>query len=270
MSLPSNPHSRLHRPYYRNGPEHRGGADVTFGDIVKIFGFPSVDIGKWVTGEEQQIAANLFFDALCDLMDILQVPESVISLNGTLSLAFGTGGRKHSCAHYESNRKRLALAKNAGGGALAHEWFHAFDHYICTKLFRDTQPGDFASQLWLDDHEILPHPLNSKLNTCFETIFLEQHKTGANPYVLTCANVDKSMKIYYYARPEELAARAFEAFIEDQDLRNAFLVQGSIKSPEVMLGIYPKAHHRQILGQNFVDYFRYLGQAIYSSHLKNV
>jgi hypothetical protein len=187
-----------------------------------------------------------------------------------MALAFGTGGRKHSCAHYESSRKRLALAKNAGGGALAHEWFHAFDHYICTKLFRDAHLGDFASQLWLNDYEMLPHPLNSKLNTCFETIFLEQHKTGANTYVLTSANVDKSMKTYYYARPEELAARAFEAFIEDQELRNAFLVQGSIKSPEVMLGIYPKEHHRQILGQNFVDYFRYLGQAIYSSHLKDV
>lgn len=54
-------------------------------------------------------------------MDILQVPEAVISLNGSLSLAFGSGGKKHSSPHYESTTKKLALAKNAGGGALAHE-----------------------------------------------------------------------------------------------------------------------------------------------------
>lgn len=264
--MPGKPRSRLHRPYYRNGSEHRAGADVSFGDIVKVFGFSSVDVGRWVTKEEQQIAANLIFDALCDLMEILQVPESVISLKGSLSLAFGTGGRKHSCAHYESSRKRLALAKNAGGGALAHEWFHAFDHFICNKLFADTKPADFASQVWLDDYAMQAHPLNTKLNVCFESIFLGENKSQANQYILTSAKVDKTLQVYYYARPEELAARAFEAIIEEQPIRNAFLVQGTHVGPEVMLGIYPKDCHRQTLGQNFLDYFRHLGQAIDSSN----
>lgn len=76
--------SRLLKAYYRKGDNHRGGADVSFGDIVKIFGFRSAEIGNWVTKEEQQIAANLFFDALCDLSDILNLPNEVISLKGTL------------------------------------------------------------------------------------------------------------------------------------------------------------------------------------------
>ena len=120
--------SRLHKPYYRNGENHRGGADVNFVDILNVFGFASANVGKWVTSQEQQLAANLIFDGFCDLQDILQVPPQVISLNGSLSLAFGTGGQKNTCAHYNSQTKTLALAKNAGGGALAHEWFHAFDH----------------------------------------------------------------------------------------------------------------------------------------------
>ena len=102
---------RLHRPYYRNGPQHRAGADVSFQDIVKLFGFRTAKIGRWVTAEEQQLAANLFFDALCDLQDILGVPEVVISLNGSLSIAFGTGGNKLSSAHYSPDLRQLALAK---------------------------------------------------------------------------------------------------------------------------------------------------------------
>jgi predicted membrane GTPase involved in stress response len=59
--------SRIHQDFYRNGPSHRDGADVSFGDIVKIFGFKAAIVGAWVTKEEQQIAANLLFDALCRL-----------------------------------------------------------------------------------------------------------------------------------------------------------------------------------------------------------
>ena len=139
--------SRLQQGYYRNGPSHRDGADVTFSDILKIFGFKTATVGNWVNKQEQQLAANLFFDALCDLMEILQVPEKVISLNGTLSVAFGKGGRKHASAHYSGHTRTIALAKNAGGGALAHEWFHAFDHYISDKLFVNASRQHFASEL---------------------------------------------------------------------------------------------------------------------------
>ena len=258
----STPTSRIHQPYYRNGPSHRDGADVSFQDIVKIFGFRTVTIGKWVTEQEQQIAANLFFDALCDLMEILQVSEQVISLNSSLSLAFGSGGRKHSSAHYNSQSKTLALAKNAGGGAFAHEWFHAFDHYICNKLFVNTITKQFASQAWLKDNQQRQHPLNRRLSQCFESIFLTSDKKQPNDYVHRSAKADKIMKMYYYAQPQELSARAFEACIQDHFRKNAFLVQGTKKSPEAKLGIYPVDAHRTIISQNLLDYFRHLGQAM--------
>jgi hypothetical protein len=256
------PGSRIHKPYYRNGPSHRDGADVSFQDIVKIFSFRTVTIGKWVTPEEQQIAANLFFDAFCDLMDILQVPEAVISLNGSLSLAFGSGGRKHSCAHYESNTKKLALAKNAGGGSLAHEWFHAFDHYICDKLFINTSHDQFASQCWLQDTPQISHKLNSKLSLCFEAIFLDADNSQMNEYFSRSAQTDKLLKTFYYARPQELSARAFEACVEDHFIKNAFLVQGTKQSPEAKMGIYPKDELRATISSNLLNYFYNLGRAM--------
>jgi hypothetical protein len=260
--VPASKISRLHQPYYRNGPSHRDGADVSFHDIVKLFGFRTVTIGKWVNNQEQQLAANLFFDALCDLMDILGVPEQVISLNGSLSLAFGSGGNKHSSAHYDSARVTLALAKNAGGGALAHEWIHAFDHYICDKLFVHSTVDEFASVVWLTDRELRQHRLNQKLNDIFTTLFLSQDKRTASEYVERSALADRHLDNFYYAQPQELLARAFEAAIQDQPIKNAFLVQGTKQSPEAKLGIYPQAKLRQSISLKLLDYFRHLGQAI--------
>ena len=253
---------RLHQPYYRNGANHRSGADVSFSDIVKLFGFRTAAIGKWVNQTEQQLAANLMFDALCDLMDILQVPEKVISLSGQLSIAFGRGGRKHSSAHYDAGSRTLALAKNAGGGALAHEWMHAFDHYIASKLFSQAASHEFASQLWLKDRQIRPHPLNSKLDDCYRSIFLNKSQNDANEYVARSMLADQHLQQLYYAQPQELVARAFEAMVQDHKIKNAFLVQGTKQSTEAKLGIYPQGQLRQTISQKLLDYFRHLGQAI--------
>lgn len=254
--------SRIHRPFYRNGDSHRDGADVSFTDIVKIFGFKTAAIGKWVSKPEQQIAANLFFDALCDLMDILQVPEQVISLNGHLSLGFGIGGQKHSSAHYDAQKRQLFLAKNAGGGALAHEWFHAFDHYISSKMFTGSGLLTFASHLWLEDYEIVEHPINQLLSNCFKCLFLTEDGENPNTYVKQSALADKTLGSYYYAQPQEMAARAFEAIIQDHKIKNAFLVQGTKQSAEAKVGIYPDQLHRQDLALCFLAYFKQLGRSV--------
>ncbi len=267
--MTTNPSPRLHRPYYRNGNQHRSGADVSFVDIVKIFNFRRIQIGKWVTKEEQQIAANLFFDALCDLMEILQVPERVISLNGTLSLAFGTGGSKHSCAHYSPEQRLLALAKNAGGGALAHEWFHAFDHYISDKMFNNKQRKGFASDYWLNDQTIATHPLNEALSRCFHCIFLSEDGKDVNQYVAQSVRADKALNMFYYAQPQEMAARAFEAMVQDNPIKNNFLVLGTKQSAEAKLGIYPVDQHRNAINQAFMHYFILLGKSLSKQQLND-
>lgn len=263
-----NKKGRLYSQFYRNGEQHRGGADVSFSDIVKIFGFKSAQIGNWVNKEEQQIAANLFFDAFSDLMDILSVPARVISLNGSLSISFGVGGKKHACAHYNSAKRQLALAKNAGGGALAHEWFHAFDHYICQKLYQDASISAFATEMWLNDfseHDVSQdnmHPLNKKLIQLFVAIFLDKSGTKANRLVQASIAEDKKLNIFYFARPQEIAARAFEAAIESHDIKNAFLVQTITNSQEAVKGLYPIYPEQMLIQIKLLDYFNLLGQAL--------
>ncbi|GGD50056.1 CLCA_X family protein [Lacimicrobium alkaliphilum] len=256
------PLPRLHRPYYRNGPDHREGQDVSFADINRIFGFRTVIVGKWVSKEEQQLAANLFFDAFCDLMLILSVPEQVISLNGQLSLTFGSGGSKYASAHYEAHTRTLALAKNAGGGALAHEWFHAFDHYICPRVFLQVSRTDFASACWLEKTPLLDHPLNQRLANWFKVLFLTDDGQGGSAYLQQAVKIDKSLKSFYFAQPQELAARAFEAIVQNQQLKNAFLVQGTKQSQEAQMGLYPQATQLQTLQAVLFEYFYLLGRAL--------
>jgi hypothetical protein len=253
---------RLYQPFYRNGPSHRDGADVTFGDIVKIFGFRSAKVGAWVSKEEQQIAANLFFDALCDLMTILQVNEQVISLRGTLSIAFGSGGNKHSSALYNPATKTLALAKNAGAGALAHEYFHAFDNFITRRFLKKASAKDFASALWLQRNQVIEHPLNDLLERCYQYIFLKQNSDQPSDVFVKSVKADKALGSFYYAMPEEVSARAFEAYVQDNPLKNDFLVKGTKQSPEAKLGIYPSGAERALIGHHFSTYFSMLGKSL--------
>ncbi|AWB66676.1 hypothetical protein C2869_09645 [Saccharobesus litoralis] len=254
--------NRLKRGYYRTGPNHRQDQDVSFTDIRQEFGFRCIRLGKWVTKQEQQIAANLIFDALADLALILQVPRQVISLRSTLSLAFGTGGQRHNMAHYNVGTKELALAKNAGGGALAHEWFHAFDHYICSK-FLQLPKSKFASHAWLLGEEKIDHPLNQALQKAFSHIFLDASKKHkSSRYFQVAAQVDKQLNQVYYALPEEMCARAFEAYIQDSRLSNEFLVKGTKQSDEAKVGLYPLDEHRVEVGRYFSEYFALLGRCL--------
>lgn len=247
--------------YYRTGESHRDGADVSFADIVKYFGFKSAKVGNWVSSQEQQVAANLFFDALCDLADILQVGKEVISLRGALSIAYGTGGNQFSKAHYQPAGRTLSLAKNAGGGALAHEWWHAFDHYISGKMFHLSHPHAFASDIWLNNRaQMISHPLNTLLTTAFERIFL----CANHPSRLVTASIEEDTKhnTFYYAKPEELSARAFEACIQRHPIKNNFLAAGTMKSKEAKQGLYPNESESNAIWQQISKYFSQLGIAL--------
>ena len=72
------------------------------------------------------------YDGLLDLADVMGIPPKAISLNGELALAFGARGQGLSGAraHYERDKVVINLTKMNGAGSLAHEWFHALDHYL--------------------------------------------------------------------------------------------------------------------------------------------
>ncbi|WP_028112321.1 CLCA_X family protein [Ferrimonas kyonanensis] len=264
MTRPT-PSSALSRDYYRRGPDYRFGDDVSFADIRDQFGLAGVRLGRWVNKQEQQLAANLVFDAMADLAYILNVPPVVIGLRGKLHLAFGTEGSRHSQAHYEPAAHTLALAKNAGAGALAHEYWHAFDHHIATKAFiPPTKASAFASNLWLLQQPMQPHPLNQRLSELFNAVFAPDHDDHGD-FVERALALDDQLGRRYFSLPTELMARAFEACIQAHpQVRNHYLVNGTQAGKLAGAGAYPSSAHRQQIQCRLHDYFSPLGKALYS------
>lgn len=252
----------LNREFYRRGPDHQQGEDISFVSIRRRFDFRSIQIGKWVKEAEKQKAAPLFYDALCDLMTILGGNENLISLRGTLALQYGCGGQPGVMAYYEPATRSFSLAKNAGPGSIAHEWFHGFDHYITEKAFNGASRGEFASNAWLDDVTQIEHPLNELLAQCFQTIILNEAGDAPNDYFKQSALMDKKTKGYYFSKPEEMCARAFEAFVQDAPIKNNFLVKGTKLSEEAKLGLYPQGEHRLRINAAFKQYFHSLGYVL--------
>lgn len=250
------------KTFYRQGPDHRQGESVDFVHIRRRFDFRSIQLGRWVTLAEREQAAGLFYDALCDLMLILQGPELLISLRGSLALMYGTGGRPGVAAHYDPAQRAFALAKNAGPGSIAHEWFHALDHYLAQKVFMDAPPGLFASSAWLEDATPRAHPLNDLLVRCLQTILLSPDGRESSELFRRSAEMDRRLGVTYYSRPEELCARAFEAFIQDGRIKNRFLVSGTLESPEAKAGLYPQGEQRALVNMTFGEYFRSLGRTL--------
>ncbi|CAG9297749.1 hypothetical protein EV690_1279 [Celerinatantimonas diazotrophica] len=247
--------------YYRNGPDYRFNSDVSFTDIQVQFGFATIRLGRWVDPIEQQLAANLIFDALADLSFMLNVPPLVIGLRGSLHLAFGTDGNRDAKAHYQPGKRTLALAKNAGGGALAHEFWHAFDHYIRSHLYPQSRCL-LASDAWLNEQDYAHHPLNDALIAIFDTALLSSDKRGPSEYLARAIALDKKSNHYYFSQPTEALARAFEAFIQDGSIGNNFLVSGTQKSKLAQVGGYPPPHLRAQLNDKFTCYFHLLGHAL--------
>ena len=237
----------------------------SFVSIRRQFDFRGIEMGRWVTPEERDRAAVNFNQALHDLMDALQGPEQLISLRGTLGLQFGKGGQRGVAAHYMPATRQLSLAKNAGAGSLAHEWFHAFDHYMGDKMFLIADSMGFASKNWLhslDVRNIKPHPLNDLLANCFKTILLSPDGNDTRELFQASKRADEKHNILYYSKPEEMCARAFEAFIEDAKPASRFLVKGSRYSDEAKAGLYPQGQQREAINQTFRDYFHRLGYAL--------
>lgn len=240
---------------------------VGFHDVRDRFQFKTVRIGKWVDPAEKEDTAPRFYDALCDLMAILSVPESVISLRQTLSLDYGTGGQYGVAAHYTPSTRAFALAKNAGPGSIAHEWFHAFDHYIADKAFQNTSALQFASSAFVKNKPKRSHSLNSLLFRCFDEILLNDSNSPSesrtsSDYAQIAQQKDKELGQRYYSLPYELCARAFEAFVQDSTIKNNFLVKGTKQSSEAEQGLYPTGYHRVKINRAFTAYFSALGQAV--------
>jgi hypothetical protein len=115
----------------RKGEERRTGP-ATPEMFMETFTPRGIEFGNWTNQEERQQVMDHAYDGLLDLAEVLGVPPKALMLNGELAIAFGARGQGLSGAkaHYERDYGVINLTKMKGAGSLAHEWFHALDHYL--------------------------------------------------------------------------------------------------------------------------------------------
>lgn len=125
--IPSRPHLASIR---RLGlPDERAG-DMAAEDLIARFGFRGVEFGNWLPQDERQDVLNKAYDAFSTLAFVLGFPDKMMSLDGTLALAFGSRGKSRAAAHYEPGRTVINLTRMNGAGSTAHEFFHALDDWV--------------------------------------------------------------------------------------------------------------------------------------------
>lgn len=131
---------------HREGLDYRQGRDISGDDFIHDFGIKGGEFGNWLSELDRKTSLNYGYDAFCDLADALGMEKSDISLNGTLSIGFGSRGLGLSgaAAHYEPLRKVINLTKMNGAGSLAHEWWHAFEDYISGDTHQSEMSSDFS------------------------------------------------------------------------------------------------------------------------------
>lgn len=118
--------------------------------LEEVFGFDGTQWGNWVSEKnERQNFLNLTYYGFADLAQVLDIPLSQISLpndHGKVALAFGSQGKgRGGSAFYNINHKYFHFNRLNGAGAVAHEWFHAYDNYLFDKFVKSRDLSDDLS-----------------------------------------------------------------------------------------------------------------------------
>lgn len=221
-------------------------------DYLATFGFKGGEFGNYVNQEERQKCLDYGYNALKDLAVLLNISDKDISLGGNLSIAFGARGRGRAAAHYEPMRQVINLTKMSGAGALAHEWFHALDHFYAYRD-KDEKGGKLFSQEASPKDRSpfgeLIHSLHYKMKDGKEVI---------TDFEVGSAAMDKSFSMDghgYWSSDCEMLARAFACYIEDkmkeQGMRSDYL---SNNADCYGKGV-PQGEERKVINSKFDAFF---------------
>lgn len=129
---------RLDRVTRTGLDDAREGRDVTPQEFKDTFGFADIGFGSWVKSKEDQGHMNAAFDAFHDLATFVGIDPKMIGFNGKLHFTLGALGQgKKAAATFHPGHPTegglvqvINLTKTKGDGTVAHEWFHALDHFM--------------------------------------------------------------------------------------------------------------------------------------------
>lgn len=258
----------------RVGRDWRGNMPTDCSDFLNVLKFSGGEFGNWLSDAERQQNLDYAYDAFRDLAFILGMEPASVSLDGTLSIAFGArgkGGVSAASAHYEPMHKVINLTRLKGAGCLAHEWGHALDHYL-THVFAENS----RSRAFLFSEKDLSMKLASELPlSAFPEVFqklirmLEMQNGNVTRYYTDSLMFDKEYRKSghgYWASRCELFARAFDCYLVDKlaeagmkdDYLTAYADSFTLTKDGKTYCAYPTGEERKRINEGFDCLFQQL------------
>jgi hypothetical protein len=203
------------------GHRRRGGRKLpvaTANSLQDHFGLRQVVFGKSVTKKAQQFHLEGSATALMDLADLLGLDDKDVGLSKQLAWAIGAGSVSRAAAYYSPSERAVFLGNKDSQDAVGHEWFHALDHALGRQYLERGLSSPFASRY---SKKMPPGPVKKAWRNLLGTV-------RGTEYVRNAEKIgDNQGRKHYWTAPEELLARAFDAYIDDklkaQGRENAYL-----------------------------------------------
>lgn len=215
----------------RHGDNIFDSADESGVFLNETVGFKGIQFGNSLPDNERADHLGHASHAFHDMAEALNISPKNISMNGEVSLGFGSRGVAGSLATYFPGTKFINLNRHNGYGALAHEWGHAYGFNISEKILAKK---NIKSSIKCCFSELNPAILHgSDLEPVFKrTKAIEakvRERFRASPEYRACSNSRKK----WLWESAEIFARAFETYtakkMESKGKSNTYLVS-NIKS----------------------------------------
>lgn len=201
-------------------PERNG--EITADVLKKTFDFRYVNVDINLDEKQEQDMLDVSYDTFRQLAMLLNIPMNAIGLGRNLTLNIGlmrmdlTTGACYSPQYRALNFKGLESFKH-----IAHEWFHAFDHYLNYAHDNMNAKGLFSKDCY-NETTHYGIPAQDNIAAVIKAI-------DGTPYYSRSAGVAKASRYgKYWTSNCELLARAFEVYIknlmEKHDINNSHLV----------------------------------------------
>jgi len=210
------------------------------------FNLRAVQYGNYVSDTERAVQTQLAYGALHDMSKVLHMEENEVGIGGKLALAIGARGSGRAKAHHEPLRNVINLTATKGNGALAHE----YGHYVDEKLYQASSSsieGEAGGISKITVHGFMKSnpELKNAINQLNQRIEYSDFKHNARRHGS------------YWAKREEVFARAFAAYISDQ-VDNPYLVFPNKGDPkkDIVYELYPQGEERKRINESFDKVFK--------------
>ena len=201
-------------------PDRNG--KITADILKKTFAFRYVNVDINLDEKQEQDMLDVSYDTFRQLAMLLNIPMNAIGLGRNLTLNIGlmrmdlTTGACYSPQYRALNFKGLDSFKH-----IAHEWFHAFDHYLNYAHDNMNAKGLFSKECY-NETTHYGKPAQDNIAAVIKAI-------DGTPYYSRSAGVAKASRFgKYWTSNCELLARAFEVYVkklmEKHDINNSHLV----------------------------------------------